>query len=394
MRIPSYRLHKPSGRAVVTLAGKQYYLGVHNSDESKRNYQRLIAEYLASPASFGVAAKDITIIEVLAAYSLFATKYYGVSRGSEWYRLKSDLGFLKDLYAELPVSEFGPSQFKAVRESILRQVNPVSKRMRSRRHVNQMMKRIARMFKWAAGEAMIPASIYESIRLVPSLKRGRTEAPESKPVLSVAQSDIDKTLLHLPETVADMVSVQLLCGCRPGELCRLKIGMIDRSDETWAAILQEHKTAHHGHTRCIYFGAKAQEILKKYLDRGTDAYVFSPRESEKRRRNTQAKNRTTPLNQGNRPGYRQGRLVSQISARVNDCYSRMSYAKCIKRAAEAANVPHWAPNQLRHTAATMYRSKFGLEVASAILGHSEVATTQIYAEADRSKAMHAVSEIG
>jgi hypothetical protein len=33
-RIPSYRLHKASGRAAVTLGGRHYYLGKHGTPES------------------------------------------------------------------------------------------------------------------------------------------------------------------------------------------------------------------------------------------------------------------------------------------------------------------------------------------------------------------------
>jgi hypothetical protein len=41
---PSYRLHKPSGRAVVTLSGKEHYLGKYGSTESHEAYRRLLAE--------------------------------------------------------------------------------------------------------------------------------------------------------------------------------------------------------------------------------------------------------------------------------------------------------------------------------------------------------------
>ena len=40
---PSYRLHKPSGQAIVTLSGKMHYLGEHESPESHQAYERLIA---------------------------------------------------------------------------------------------------------------------------------------------------------------------------------------------------------------------------------------------------------------------------------------------------------------------------------------------------------------
>ena len=33
-KIPSYRLHKPTGQAVVRLDGRDYYLGRHGSDSS------------------------------------------------------------------------------------------------------------------------------------------------------------------------------------------------------------------------------------------------------------------------------------------------------------------------------------------------------------------------
>jgi hypothetical protein len=34
-RPPSYRLHKPSGQAVVTLNGKGFYLGAHDTPASR-----------------------------------------------------------------------------------------------------------------------------------------------------------------------------------------------------------------------------------------------------------------------------------------------------------------------------------------------------------------------
>src|SRR5262245_2141892 len=52
-RIPNYRLHKPSGQAVVTLNNKDHYLGQYNSPESRAEYDRLIAEYLASRLQAG-----------------------------------------------------------------------------------------------------------------------------------------------------------------------------------------------------------------------------------------------------------------------------------------------------------------------------------------------------
>jgi hypothetical protein len=66
---PSYRLHKPSGKAVVTLPDgrggrKDVYLGLHGSPESRREYERIVIEW---ESLMLVTARSFTI---LAAKSL------------------------------------------------------------------------------------------------------------------------------------------------------------------------------------------------------------------------------------------------------------------------------------------------------------------------------------
>ena len=39
---PSYRLHKPTGQAVVTLNGRDHYLGVDGTKISRERYDELI----------------------------------------------------------------------------------------------------------------------------------------------------------------------------------------------------------------------------------------------------------------------------------------------------------------------------------------------------------------
>jgi hypothetical protein len=46
-RNPSYRRHRASGQAVVTLNGQDVYLGPHGTPASKREYDRVIGEWLA-----------------------------------------------------------------------------------------------------------------------------------------------------------------------------------------------------------------------------------------------------------------------------------------------------------------------------------------------------------
>jgi integrase len=54
----------------------------------------------------------------------------------------------------------------------------------------------------------------------------------------------------------------------------------------------------------------------------------------------------------------------------------------------------WHPNQLRHSAATAIRRRYGAEAAQAVLGHAELSTTEIYAERSLEAARQIMKEIG
>jgi hypothetical protein len=60
-RPPKYRKHKASGQAVVTLGGVDHYLGPHGTKASRREYDRLIGEWLVS-GGVTAAADSITVI--------------------------------------------------------------------------------------------------------------------------------------------------------------------------------------------------------------------------------------------------------------------------------------------------------------------------------------------
>jgi integrase len=77
-----------------------------------------------------------------------------------------------------------------------------------------------------------------------------------------------------------------------------------------------------------------------------------------------------------------------------EAYDVDSYRRAFERGCKKAGVGVWAPNQLRYTAATEIRRRFGLESARTILGHSDIATSEIYAERDHEMASRIASEIG
>ena len=60
-QVPSYRLHKQSGQAIVTLNGRGILLGRHGSAASKSEYRRVTAEWLATKGLPTHVAGDLTV---------------------------------------------------------------------------------------------------------------------------------------------------------------------------------------------------------------------------------------------------------------------------------------------------------------------------------------------
>lgn len=77
--LPSTTGTKPSGQAIVCIAGTEIHLGPYASKESRREYDRLIGEWLAAGRPNTTALKfdaELTVTEQAAAYWRFAKAYY------------------------------------------------------------------------------------------------------------------------------------------------------------------------------------------------------------------------------------------------------------------------------------------------------------------------------
>ena len=165
-RTPSYRQHKPSGQAVVTLNGRDFYLGV-DSPQSRAEYDRLVAEWLAGcrclPQS-KAAPKSRTITEVILAFWDYAEKRYPPS-GRELANFRYSLQPLRDLYGHTLAQEFGPRALKTVQLSM-------SELGWCRNVINRRITRIKTMFKWAESEELVPASTLHALQTVSGLRKG------------------------------------------------------------------------------------------------------------------------------------------------------------------------------------------------------------------------------
>src|SRR5262245_48095778 len=172
--VPTYRLHSPSGQAVITLRtaeGKRHdmYLGAYDSPESRAEYARIVQE-LATRAVPSVATADapahvLTVAELLLAFLPHAERHYRHPDGtltSEIPSLRAAIRATRQLYGHTPVTEFGPLALKAIRKRMIDSGL-------SRPVVNSRVGRIRLMFRWGVSEELVPETVYRALTTVAGL---------------------------------------------------------------------------------------------------------------------------------------------------------------------------------------------------------------------------------
>lgn len=350
----------------------------------KREAERLYAEFAASWHNDpGVKDKDraepdrLTVAELGDRYIEFAKEEYKKPGGKRSnHATNMDYAFREMAAAcgHRLVSSIRASDLRTARERML-------DRDLSRGTINERVNRIRHVFKWGVGHDLVPPEVLQKLQAIEPLRRGRSGVREGKGRKTLHTSAVEDVLPHLPQPVAGMVRLQWLTGMRPGEVMSMRGRDIDMTSTIWVYQPAQHKTQHYGKTRKVYLGKQAQEVIKPFLKRRLDEYLFSPRDAIVER---EADRGDPGANKRSRAAY------SQHGER----YEASSYRNAVHRACAAAGVEPWTPYDLRHTAASRLRRDHGEEAARVILGHSKIDTTQMYGEVDESKALAVAAQSG
>lgn len=152
-RPPKYLLHKPTGQAYVRINGKFHYLGEHESPESHKRYDALIAKWLGG--TFEADRESLTIARLAIMFIEHARQYYrkGGKETSEVHSIQTALRPLVDKSGREKVSQFGPRRLKTVRDEMIRLTW-------ARTGINAAVRRITRMLRWAVENEMADASVF------------------------------------------------------------------------------------------------------------------------------------------------------------------------------------------------------------------------------------------
>ena len=432
LRIPSYRLHKQSGQAVVTLTDglgtrRDILLGKHDSPESHAEYRRVMLEWEVNgrrlPQSQAQAAA-MSVNEVIVAYFEHVQTYYRLADGTpstEVDNIRLALRPLKALYGHTPAADFDAAALETVREQMIRNGH-------CRNRINKDVARIKRGFKWAGAKKLVPSAIHQDLGTVEGLKAGRSRAKETAPVLPVPRDIVEQTLAVMRPTLADMLRLQLETAMRPGEVCMMRGIDIDKTGPKWRYWPSRHKTEHHGYRRFVSIGPRSEEIVRRHLKTDLQAYLFTPADSiaefhAELRKNRKSKVPPSQQNRGKKKPNRQPGKKYTTSAyanavadacdrafpppdhlrpRIKDNGKRESRREFMARLTDADKVElqdwrkahRWHPHQLRHRKALEVKREGGLDAARAVLGHRSPVMTEHYATLDMASAEAIMAKIG
>jgi integrase len=440
-KTPGYRKRHDRNQAIVTLTDaitkkrRDYWLGDFGSAQSRELYHRVVAEWEANgrrliDAGFEKPTDDrdqgITVSELCARY--WRTESAHMTERDRGHS-KSLIRLLRRSYGSTAAEAFGPKRLQRLRDEMIRDDPETGRRGWGVSYTNAQVRRLCRLFKWAASQELISATVRVELLSVDALRPGKSAARPAKVVKPVAIEVVEKTLPFMAGPVAAVVRLQLLTGARPDELLSLRARDIHTQSEDglWIARPQRHKTQHIGHDRSIMLGPRAQALLKPFMDRSGDAFLFSPAEADAERRRAKASARKTPLSCGNRAGT--NRKPSPMKS-AGERYDSRSYYRAVQYACDTAFPPpppvakradetrdqwrkrlaktglksdldawrkehRWFPYQLRHTAATLYRREHGLEASALVLGHASARVTDaVYAERDLTKVAEIMRQVG
>lgn len=351
-RTPQYCLFKPRNLAYVTIDGHRNYLGPHGSLESRRRYEELVVEWRSRRRVDQPERDEPTVGQLMLSFLQWVSREYSESTISN---TKQAVGYLRPIFAHTPLSRFGATEMRVYRQRLVDEDL-------ARKTVNKHLTVVRGMFKWGIGEGLVPATCGVVLSAVPGIKPGRSGARETPPVLPVDDAVVEMTLPHMNRTVADMVRVQRLTGCRPQDVRMMTMQGLDITGPVWIYRPAKHKSRYTGRVRVIAIGPKGQAVLKPYLRREIDAPLFTVGGSK-------------------RKGFTRDHYNQSIERACRRAFPAPVMLTDEARSRWVA-AHRWSPNRLRHTAATMVRSEFGLEAAQVFLGHAKADVTQVYAERD------------
>ena len=402
-RPPKLCRNKKKNFAYVYLNRKQVYLGKWGTEETQSAYDHFLLNWAKSQNEpQQQQPKDprvgFTVTEIAVAY-VAEYKERPVKNRSDLKTFLRIANRIAVLFPQREADSFRIRDLEILRDSFQNEgfKRNGEEQKHSRTYLNKLISRTKTMFSWGVSKEMVSAETVARLKFLQPLRKGRTTAPEPRQRHIIPSEDYKAVLKFLPAYYKDIIEILNLTGMRPSEICNMKVSEIEKTKNVWIYRPSSHKTAYQGNNRIIPIGKKAQKFLKRHLSKRTEEeYVFTPARAMKSCWDAKRAKRKTPVqpSQRKRAEERKGKYVKYREQINPTTIGRVVSTACKKAIAAKKISQSWTPYDLRHTAITNVRTKYGAETAQHFAGHSNLDTQRIYDHSALDAASKVAEEIG
>lgn len=360
-RFPRYpRRPHASGQARITIHGKDYYLGVFDSTESRAEYARLATQFAATPRPEKAPAphEACTVAEVVTRWHAQAR----ADRGDDCREVKCVMDACKPLQrlrGHTLAAAFDDMALEEVRSAMIDGSwltdEERAKRIKMkapigwcREYVNHQVSRIRTVWRWAERKRLVPKGSWGCLSTLPPIERFKKvrRAPIRR---AVDDATVEAAIAELSPIVGAMVRVHLATGMRPGELVRMQAGEVELRDGLGEYTIppDEHKDGwRDGQAKVVILPPDAVAAIAPWLEAakriGPHVCIWRP------------------------------------SSDPHHHYGVEGYYRAVARACERAGVPHFCPYSMRHRVKQRITREHGLDAARAALGQKSIGSTDRY----------------
>ena len=414
LTVPVLRIHNSRGvgRFYARFHGRPIWFGRVDDPTSQARFDEYLAQWLArGRRPEATPEQGLPISGVVAQY----LRHLGDKHDEGWHennnpRIGYALRPLLTMFGSELAEEFSPLKLEAVQRAM------ISGGRRCVGTINARVQIIRRCFEWAASQELIPASVIVGLKTVQHLRAGEFGVSAGRVRKEVDEETLVATLPYLHPVLRDIVELLRWSAARPAEIFNLTPEQIDRSRPgAWPARLKKHKNAKKGKVRMVPFGPRAQAILRRHMDRvpkpAEDKPIFSPDRAMEEHNHHRRKTRKTELwdshvtrqkrekAQRKRPNYADRYDARVVTKAIGRAVARANQERRRRNAEEDLDLPmleRWTIYRVRHTGLGRVRaSKYGLEGAKAVGGHSSVSMTEDYTiAAEHELALKIAAEMG
>lgn len=401
-RPPKLCRNKYRNSAFVIVNGKQIYLGKWGSPEAQAAYDRFLLEWMKNrnrPQKPNYRpGRGIMLVEMVVAY-IAEYRERPVKNRSDLNTFILLGKRMAALFPDYETDDFRIRDLEMLRDSFQKEGFNRGGEHRDycRTYLNKLVNRVKTIFAWGVSKEMVSAETCDRLKYLQPLRKGRTTAPEPEARHLVSPSDYRAVLDVMPFYYRDIIEILRFTGMRPSELINMRVGEIDRAGEIWIYRPPVHKTEHSGNVRAVAIGKNAQKLLAPHLDgRRGDEYVFTPSRAMESLWKTKRVNRKTRVqpSQEKRAAERAGKYAKYSPKLAPDAVRKAVARACTKAIEAGTLVQPWTPYELRHTAITEVRTKFGAEAAQHFAGHANLNTQRFYDHSALITATAVAKEIG